>query len=74
MQQTLDGWTISTVEQQCRYAGEEMGKVWLHNPHTSGASQWRWYQADSVPDARRLAAQAATMTQEAFEHYYDSQE
>ncbi len=72
MRTTTDGWIISTVEPEGEYAGLEMGRLWLHSP-TPRVTLWHWYEADSVPDARRLADRAATMTREDFEAYHAAQ-
>ena len=69
MATTTDGWRISTVEQYGRYAGEELGKVWLKDPRPR-TDTWIWFEI-GTPDAATVAAEkATTMTAEAFEKWH----
>lgn len=36
--QTKDGYTITYIEQEGDYAGEDVGKLWIHYKNT-----WAWY-------------------------------
>jgi hypothetical protein len=70
---TTDGWRISTVEQYGRYAGEELGKVWLKDPacvehaRRPRTDTWIWFSIGTPHEAAVAAAHATTMTAEAFE-------
>jgi hypothetical protein len=66
MTHTTDGWLISTVEQYGRYAGEEVGKVWLKDPRPR-TDTWIWFSIGTPHEAAVAAEHASTMTAEAFE-------
>jgi hypothetical protein len=73
MATTTDGWRISTVEQYGRYAGEELGRVWLKDPRPR-TDTWVWYSIGSPHAAATAAEKAATMTAEAFEKWHYEQQ
>ena len=64
--QTLDGKTITTTEQEGDYAGEDVGRIWIHAGNT-----WAWY-GGFADDARRqeVLAQAQAMTFLDFDQWF----
>jgi hypothetical protein len=65
--QTTDGCLITTIEQEGKYAGEDLGRVWIQVRHT-----WSWY-GGFADDARRqeVLAQAQTMTALEFDTWFE---
>ncbi len=65
---TTDGCSITTVEQEGAYAGQDLGRLWIHHGHI-----WAWY-GGFINDARRqeVLAQAQTMTAAAFDDWFET--
>lgn len=61
--QTTDGYTVTTVEQEGDFAGEEIGRVFLLREH--GYDYWA--VGDSAV-AERIVADAAKQTRSEFEN------
>ena len=53
MAQTLDGYTITTIEQEGDYVGEDVGRLWFKTPRRD---EWCWYGgfASEARPARRV--------------------
>jgi hypothetical protein len=66
--QTTDGWTITVIEQEGRYAGEDVGRLWIHARNT-----WTCYWGFGNATRRQeVLAQAQTMTALEFEAWFDT--
>ena len=65
--QTTDGCTITTIEQEGEYAGQDVGRLWIRHGHT-----WTWY-GGFIDEARRqeVLAQAQGMTAVAFDDWFE---
>ncbi len=66
--QTTDGHTITTIEQEGEYAGNDLGRLWIHGGH-----MWTWY-GGFITEARRqeVIAIAQTMTADAFDAWFET--
>lgn len=66
--QTTDGYTITTIEPDGDYAGEDLGRIWIYKGHRSA-----WY-GGFANEARRqeVLAQAQSMTADAFDAWFDT--
>ena len=66
--QTTDGCTITTIEQEGKHAGQDLGRIWIHYRNT-----WAWY-GNFADEARRqeVLAKAQTMTAMAFDDWFDT--
>jgi hypothetical protein len=65
---TTDGCLITTIEQEGNYAGEDIGKLWIHGPQRW---RWAWYGSFASLTARDAAmAVAQTMTAMAFDAWF----
>lgn len=64
---TTDGHTISTLEQEGKYAGEDVGRIHIHVGHI-----WYWYGDIASPEERQvLLEKAQSMTAKEFDKYFD---
>lgn len=59
---TIDGFSITTIEQNSSLVGEEVGRVFLMRRHGHN-----WWGVGSVEIARELVRNAKTQTAEQFE-------
>lgn len=64
---------ITTVEQDGSLAGESVGRVWIGNNETRGASTWRWVQLGNAGAASRAAKSLAGKTAQEIDEWYEAQ-
>jgi hypothetical protein len=65
---TTDGYTISPLEQQGQYTGEDRGRLWLVQRGLT-----RWYGGFLTREDRDAAmVRAQTMTARAFDTWFDT--
>lgn len=66
--QTLDGKTITTIEQDGDYAGQDIGRIWIQNRQT-----WAWY-GGFANEARRkeILTEAQRRTFVDFDAWFDT--
>lgn len=64
--ETTDGFTVTTVEQQGSYVGQEVGRIWLIRRYGS-----TWWGLGNVVQAREACQKAKEMTADDFEKWMD---
>ena len=67
--QTRDGFRITTLEQDGRYAGEDVGRLWFKTPGRGNV--WTWFGGfEDDADHRGALATAQTMTMHDFDVWF----
>jgi hypothetical protein len=62
---TNDGLTISFIEQDGKYAGQDMGRLWVGVPNN-----YTWYGGFAVGERDRYVLLAQAMTAEEFDDFF----
>ena len=70
MAQTLDGYTITTIEQEGDYAGQDVGRLWFKTPQRH---EWCWYGGFANEVRRQdVLAKAQTLTFKDFDDWWET--
>ena len=70
MPKTKDGILfVSATEQEGRYSGERLGRVWVQDTRVKGACTWSYYKMrePGLINAAKLEKAAPSLTEEEFD-------